>query len=297
VTDNAFPDGLVGVLVTDPASIPDEPPAESMYRHSSNLIPSLRELWDRREMIFTLAERDIRSSYKQATLGIAWALITPIAQLVIFSVVISHTVKFATGGVPYPVYLYAGILGWNFFSNSLGSGGNSMLANMPLLQKTHFPRACFPLSQLAEAAVYTTIALVPLGILFGIYGYAPRPETLWLPLLLAIELAFTAGVVLAFSALVIYVRDLVQVIGLLTQLGLLATPVIWPFSKIPHALQPLYSVLNPLGPVIDNIRRTMLLGHSPDWSMLGFGAVGALCYMVGGYIVFKRLEVSFADIA
>jgi len=248
-------------------------------------------------MIFTLAERDIRASYKQAFLGISWALLTPLAQLIIFTFVFTHALKFSTGGVPYPVYLYAGILSWNFFANSLGAGGNSMISNMPLLQKTHFPRACFPLSQLAEAAVYTTIALVPMGLLMAVYGYAPRAQIFWVPLLILVEIAFTAGVVLAFSALVIHVRDLVQVLGLLTQLGLLATPVIWPYSKIPHAIAPVYGVLNPLGPVIDNIRRTMLLGLSPDWSVLAAGIFGAVCYLVGGYVVFKRLEVSFADIA
>jgi len=136
-----------------------------------------------------------------------------------------------------------------------------------------------------------------LGIVFGIYGFAPKPATLWVPLILIVELAFTAGVVLAFSALVVHIRDLVQVIGLLTQLGLLATPVIWPFSKVPSAWQPVYGFFNPLGPVIDNVRRTMLLGHSPHWSVLGVAAVGALFYLVGGYALFKRLEVNFADIA
>jgi lipopolysaccharide transport system permease protein len=301
LSDTAIADPVPGLLVTNPADVPEEPPEELRYRHSSNLLPSLRELWARREMIFTLAERDVRASYKQATLGIAWALITPIAYLVIFTLVFTrftHSVKsLDIGNIPYAVYAYPGILCWTYFSTSLSSGGNSMLSNVALLQKTYFPRACFPLSQMVEAALYSVIAFIPLGIVFGIYGFAPKVETLWIPLFVVIELAFTMGVVLAFSALVVHVRDLVQVMGLLLQMGMLATPVIWPFSKVHGSLQILYGLFNPLGPVIDNVRRTMLYGLQPHWSVVLAGAIGAAGYLVFGYVVFKRLEVTFADIA
>ncbi len=300
MTDITF-DDRHRLVVTDPSSIPTEPPGHLVYRHSANLLPSVKELWGRREMVLTLAERDIRASYKQATLGVAWALVTPLAYLVIFTVVFTHFThavrSLDTGGIPYAVYAYPGILAWNYLANSLSSGGNSMLTNVALLQKTSFPRACFPLSQMVEAAVYTCIALVPLGILFGVYGIAPKIETVWVPLIVLIELAFSVGVVLALSALVVYVRDLVQVMGLLTQMGMLVTPVIWPFSKVPSAWQPLYGLLNPLGPVIDGIRRTMLLGYAPRWPALAAAAVGAVGYLVGGYAIFKRLEVGFADIS
>lgn len=300
MTDITFDEGD-RLVVTDPASLPSDPPADLAYRHRSNLLPSVKELWERRETILTLAERDIRASYKQATLGVAWALITPVAYLIIFTLVFTHFThavrSLDTGGLPYAVYAYPGILAWNYLANSVSSGGNSMLSNVALLQKTYFPRACFPLSQMVEAAAYTVIALIPLGIVFGIYGVAPKLETLWVPLIALVELTFAVGVVLALSALVVYVRDLVQVIGLLTQIGMLATPVIWPFSKVPAGWQPLYGVVNPLGPVIDSIRRTMLLGYAPHYGPLVAAAVGASVYLVAGYTIFKRLEVGFADIA
>jgi len=295
--ESAFLDAGGGVVVTDPTAVPDEPPLELVYRHRSNLIPSIRELWARRDLIATLAERDIRISYKQAALGVSWALLTPIAQLIVFTVIFTHVKSFHVGNVPYPLYAYAGILCWNYFSTSLTSGGNSMLANMPLLQKTSFPRACFPLSQMLESAFYTAIAWIPLVLLFAIYGYMPHVQILWTPVFVVVEVVFTMGVVLAFAALVVHVRDLVQVMGLLVQLGLLVTPVIWPFTKIPSAWQPVYSFVNPLGPVIDGFRRTMLLGAPPNWGLLAVGLAGGLCYLVAGYALFKRLEVSFADIA
>lgn len=278
-------------------AIADGPPPELYYRHRSAIVPALRSLWARREIIFTLAERDIRASYKQAVLGMGWALLTPVASLIIFTLIFSHVKSFQQKGVPYAIYAYAGILCWSYFSGSLNSGGNSMLANMPLLQKTHFPRECFPLSQMLEQTVYTVIAFLPLGILFAIKGFAPKRGIVWSPIFMLIEVAFAAGVVLALSALVIYARDLVQALGIFTQLGMFATPVIWPFSKVPAFWQPLYALVNPLGPVIDNVRRTMLLGQSPTWSLLAIAAVGAAGYLVVGYLIFKRLEATFADIA
>ncbi|HYA69454.1 MAG TPA: ABC transporter permease [Acidimicrobiales bacterium] len=295
--ENAFVDGSAELVVTDLSTVPDDPPPDLRYRHRTHLLPSVKELWARREMMVTLAERDIRSSYKQATLGIGWALLTPIAQLVIFTLIFTHVKSFQVKNVPYPLYAFAGIMAWNYFSSSLSSGGNSMLSNMPLVQKTYFPRACFPLSQMLEAGVYTAIGLLPLTLLFFIYGFAPHVQVLWwAPVFIVVELAFTAGVTLAFSAMVVHVRDLVQVMGLLTQLGLLATPVIWQFDRIPVAWQPVYSFFNPLGPVIDGLRRTMLEGRSPDLALMVVAAIGAALYLAGGYALFKRLEVSFADI-
>jgi ABC-2 type transport system permease protein/lipopolysaccharide transport system permease protein len=108
---------------------------------------------------------------------------------------------------------------------------------------------------------------------------------------------FAAGVVLGAAALLVHVRDLVQVLPVIVSLGLFATPVIWPFSRISHGFQALYSVFNPLGPIIDNIRRTVLFGQSPTWGLLGIATASALVYLVGGYAIFKRLEAELADIA
>ncbi len=177
-------------------------------------------------------------------------------------------------------------------------------------------------------ALNTVLSWVPLALMFVIFGRAPRLTTLWVPLFMIVEIVFAAGVALFISSVVIQMRDLVQVLPIITSLGLFLTPVIWPFSKIPtsyhiaggrhvhavvvnghvvHAahyvggitinLQMVYSFFNPLGPVIDNARRTMLLGLSPDWSVMAVGALGAILYLVFGYRTFKRLEVNFADIA
>jgi ABC-2 type transport system permease protein/lipopolysaccharide transport system permease protein len=195
---------------------------------------------------------------------------------------------------------------WGYFAGTLGSGGNAIVSNLNLLQKTHFPRELFPLSQALEAMLYTTIQLVPLAIIFAANGFTPKADLVWVPLFILIELVFAAGVMLAMAALVVYLRDLQQVMGIILSLGLFATPIIWPLSKLNHVsggpfhnvdFRPYYVALNPLGAVIDNVRRTVLLGLSPEWPLVALAAVMAGFYLALGYYLFKRLETGFADIS
>jgi lipopolysaccharide transport system permease protein len=316
------------LMLTDLSAIPDEPPKDILYTHKVRLRDAAKDLWAHREIIFTLSERDFRSQYKQAVLGVLWAVITPVATLLIFVIIFSKVKSFGSEGLPYALFSFVGILCWSFFSTALGNGGQALLSNKALLAKTQFPRECFPLETMGVSGINTVISWIPLAILFVRYGRAPALTTLWVPLFMVVEIAFAAGVALAISALVIQMRDLVQVLPIITSLGLFLTPVIWPYSKIPtnyrigghkvhhleyvnghlhhvsHVvggitvnLQIVYGFLNPLGPVIDNARRTMLLGLNPDWSVMGAATLGALLWLMVGYRIFKRFEVNFADIA
>ena len=323
------PDGGSDVIITDVSTIPDEPPEDIVYNHKSPFFQSLRTLWAHREIMFTLAERDFRVQYKQAALGVAWAVVTPVMTLAIFVVVFSHLQsKFPTEGIPYPLYAFVGILCWSFFAGTLGNGGSSLLSNKALLAKTQFPRECFPLETMLLQGLNTLISWIPLTILFVLFGRAPRLATVWVPLFMLIEVVFAAGVTLGVSSMIIQMRDLQQVLPIIISLGIFLTPVIWPFSKIPsdyhlwggtyvpgligpHGhqyaghwiggvsvnLQAVYGFFNPLGPVITSVRDTVLLGHNPSWWPLTTAAVGAFCYLILGYRIFKRLEVNFADIA
>jgi len=291
------PPGWDALYVPDSGAIPDEPAADLWYKHHARLIDSLRQLWASREILFTLAERDFRAQYKQATLGVMWALLTPVLTLVVLIIVFSRAKTFGTEHLPFALFAFVGILCWTFFAASLGTGGNSLLVNKALLSKTQFPRECFPLETMVVNAINTVLSWVPLAILFVVFGRAPAIATVWAPLFMLIEVVFAAGVVLAVSGLIIQMRDLVQVLPVLISVGLFVEPVVWPFYRIPKAIQPIYSFLNPIGPVIDNVRRTMLHGWPPNWGLVGIAALGALTYLIGGYKLFKRMEVQFADIA
>jgi ABC-type polysaccharide/polyol phosphate export permease len=321
-TTTSFGDTLVE---QDISSIPDEPPDELLYRHKARLLESVRNVWAHREIIYTLAERDFKAQYKQASLGILWAVIGPVATLILFVFVFSKIKSFGSEGQPYALFAFVGLLCWNFFSTSLGQGGQSLLNNKALMAKTQFPRECFPLETMGVQAINTTISWVPLALLFVIFGRAPRFTTVYVPMLMVIEIVFAAGVCLAISSIIVQMRDLMQVLPLITSLGLFATPVIWPFSKIPTSfhvagghhvivghhghlvhhlvggitinLQMVYGFFNPLGPIIDQARETMLIGQAPNFALVGIAALGAACYLALGYRIFKRLEENFADIA
>jgi ABC-type polysaccharide/polyol phosphate export permease len=295
-----------GLVIVDPASIPSGPPPESFYHHRVAVLPAIRAAWKRREIAFALAERDVRSGYKQQVLGMGWAVINPILSVLIFTIIFSHVKSFKVPGVPYVIYSYTGMVCWVYFAGAFSNGGGAMTGNINLLQKTNFPREIFPLAQMLEQVLYTTISLIPLAILLLVHHFVPHVQALWIPVFLPIELLFTAGLVLAMASAIVYVRDLTQVMGLILQFGLFATPIIWPLSELKHLtfgpfhhadMQPYYVVFNPLGAVMDSVRRTALQGLSPDWHLLGLAAVSACVYFFLGYRIFKRLETGFADIS
>lgn len=277
--------------------MPAAPPDHLLYHHQARLGESLRSLWDSRDIIYTLAERDIRAQYKQATLGLLWALIAPLAMLGIFTIIFSRTKVLGIPGIPYPIFAFIGILCWTFFSQAFGIGGTSLLVNHDLMSKTQFPRECFPLETILVTAVNSVLAWIPLALLFIFYRFVPYPTTVWVPLLILIEVLFTIGITLAVSALIIQMRDLAQVLPIIIQLGLFATPVIWQFQRVPERWRVVYGFFSPLGPVIDDTRRTMLLGLNPVPGPLLAAIAGTACYLALGYRLFKRYEVNFADIA
>ncbi|MGH3368671.1 MAG: ABC transporter permease [Nocardioidaceae bacterium] len=245
----------------------------------------------------TLSERELRARYKRATLGFAWAILTPLAMVVAFTLFLNRFARVPTGGVPYPLFAYVGLLPWSFFSSSIGSGGSSLLANGSLLNKVYCPREVFPISSVVVAAVDTVTASLALVVLFVRYGVGPTSSSVWVPVLLAVQLAFTVGLVLAFSVVVVYVRDVRHAMSLILQFGLFVTPVAYGIDKVPGSMRFWYALVNPLAPVIDGYRRTVLFGRPPQWELLAPGAFTAFVALIGGYILFKGLEGGLADVA
>jgi ABC-2 type transport system permease protein/lipopolysaccharide transport system permease protein len=298
-------DSIPPVTQTEPATsrgrppLPDEPRPEIWFRRRVGLVSSLRELWQYRELILTLAERDLRVRYKQAVLGLGWALLTPVLLLGAFNLVFTKVTHNSSGGVPYPLFAAVGLVPWSFFSSAFSRGGTSLTQNIPLLNKLYCPREVFPLSSIALAAADALAATLMLVVMFGIYTYAPHVETLWAPVLLLILVAFSAGVVMLVAGFVVYLRDLQQLLPMIVQFGLFVTPVGYAttsFVKGQTALV-LFSGLNPLAPVIDGLRRTILHGQAPQLGPTLAGALGATLALLIGLAVFKRLEAGIADIA
>ena len=273
------------------------PPPELRFRRRIGSLGAVRAVWRSRELVRTLAERELRARYKQALLGLAWALITPLALMVVFSLFFNRVARVDTGGVPYPLFSYLGLLPWTFFSTSVSQGGQSLIQNIPLLNKVSFPREVFPMASVTVAGLDSAVALVALGGLFAVYTFVPKATAVWVPVLLVVQVAFTLGVSLVVSAVVVYLRDLRHALPVLLQIGLFATPVAYGIDFIPGSMRILYVTLNPLAAVIDGYRRTVLLGTGPDWALLAPAMISSFAILVLGYLVFKRMEAGFADVA
>ncbi|MGH2784123.1 MAG: ABC transporter permease [Actinomycetota bacterium] len=277
--------------------VAESPPAGSRYRHYLRPFKALGQLWARRELVLALAERDLRARYKQANFGFAWSLITPIALMVVFSLFLKRIANIDTNNVPYPIFTYVGLLPWTLFSSSVSNGGQALIMNTPILKKVACPREVFPLATVVVATADMLFATVALVVLFLVYGFTPAATSYYLPLLFAVQFMFTIGMVLIVSSVMVYVRDLRHAIPLLLQVGLFATPVAYGMEMVPPSILGWYGYVNPLAPVIDGFRRTMLFNQPPDWSTFIPAAGSSFALLVLGYMLFKKLETGIADVA
>lgn len=256
-----------------------------------------RELWASRELVRALAERDLRARYKQAVLGFAWAVLTPLALCAIFTLVFHRAVKIETGSAPYALFAYVGLIVWQFFSNTMNQGALSLANNLSLLNKVYCPREVFPLATMLVASVDMVIGVGVLGVLFLAFWTPPAATTLWVLPLLLIQFAFTYGVALVLAVAVVYLRDVRHLLPIITQMGVFATPVAYPLAEIPRRLQEIYVGFNPLGAVIEGYRGALLYGDAPDVRLTLIAAASSLVFLVGGYLIFKKLETGIADVA
>jgi ABC-2 type transport system permease protein/lipopolysaccharide transport system permease protein len=275
----------------------EQPPAAQRYRRKLRLGRSLRELWAARELLWALTEREFQARYAQTLLGIGWALITPILLMGVFIVFVNRVINVNTHGAPYSLFVFLGLLPWTFFSSSVSRGGQILVLESSVLNKVRCPREVFPMSAIAVACYDFALSVLVLGALFIITGYDPHTTAIWAPLLFVVQIAFCTGFALGLSVIVVYVRDIAQAIPLLLQLGLFATPVAYDISAVPHRWQPLYAFINPLVGVIEGYRATILYGLEPPWRLVGPSTLSAFLVLVGGYLLFKRLESGIADVA
>jgi ABC-2 type transport system permease protein/lipopolysaccharide transport system permease protein len=275
----------------------EQPPAAQRYRRKLRLGRSLREFWAARELLWALTEREFQARYAQTLLGIGWALITPILLMGVFIVFVNRVINVNTHGAPYSLFVFLGLLPWTFFSSSVSRGGQILVLESSVLNKVRCPREVFPMSAIAVACYDFALSVLVLGALFIITGYDPHTTAIWAPLLFVVQIAFCTGFALGLSVIVVYVRDIAQAIPLLLQLGLFATPVAYDISAVPHRWQPLYAFINPLVGVIEGYRATILYGLEPPWRLVGPSTLSAFLVLVGGYLLFKRLESGIADVA
>ena len=255
-----------------------------------------KDLWRYRELFYFLAWRDILVRYKQTAIGIAWALIRPFLTMVVFTVVFGNLAKLPSEGVPYPILVFAAMLPWQFFANSLAECSNSLITNANLISKVYFPRLIVPTSAVIVSFVDFLISGMILLALMVWYNFVPNWRILTLPLFILIAFAAAIGAGLWLAALNVKYRDFRYIVPFIVQFGLYISPVGFTSSIVPERWRLLYS-MNPMVGVIDGFRWAILGGESKlDWPgfTLSMGLVALI--LASGIWYFRKTERTFADV-
>jgi lipopolysaccharide transport system permease protein len=253
-----------------------------------------RDVWRYRQLLGFLAWRDIKVRYKQAVLGIGWALLQPIITTVLFTFVFGRLANLPSGGVPYPLLVLAGLLPWQLFANGVTGAGGSLLSNANLVSKVYFPRLIIPLSALAVALIDFAVVAGLFGAVMLWAGVAPTGRWLWLPLytLLALLAALAAG--LWLTALTVRFRDFRFITPFLLQMGLFLTPIGFRTDNVPNWREVL--AINPLSAIVDGFRWCLLPGSAPPLVHgLAYSVTFIGFLLLGGVLFFRRTERTLAD--
>ncbi|MFP5270554.1 ABC transporter permease [Coleofasciculus sp.] len=255
-----------------------------------------KDLWRYRELFYFLAWRDILVRYKQTIIGIAWALIRPFLTMVVFTIVFGKLAKLPSEGVPYPILVFAAMLPWQFFSNSLSGCSNSLISNANLIAKVYFPRLIVPASSVIVSFVDFMISGMILLGLMAWYDFLPSWRILTLPFFIIIAFAASMGAGLWLAALNVKYRDFRYIVPFIVQFGLYISPVGFSSTIVPQEWRLVYS-LNPMVGVIDGFRWAILGGNARIYLpgfLLSLGLVFGV--LASGVWYFRKVERTFADV-
>jgi lipopolysaccharide transport system permease protein len=255
---------------------------------------SPRELWRYRDLALQIAARDVTIRYRQTLLGAAWAVLQPVAFMVVFSLFFGHLAGVSSNGLPYPLFSLAALVPWTFFATTILLGSDSLVANSALVSKIYFPRIFMPAGVIAAGLVDLAISLVILFVIVFAWGFVPSVAVLTLPLLILMTIATALGVSAALSALNVKFRDVKYAVPFVIQMWLFLTPVAYS-SALLHQPWRTISAINPMVGVVEGFRWATLGTGSPPWGLIGVSAAAAVVILVAGLAYFDRTERGFAD--
>jgi lipopolysaccharide transport system permease protein len=256
-----------------------------------------KELWRYRELIFFLTWRDIKVRYKQAVLGVAWAILQPLLTMVIFTVIFGNLLKVNTNSadIPYPLFSLTALLPWQLFASALQRSSVSLVGNSNLITKVYFPRLAIPLASVFAALVDFFVSFIVLLGVMIYYGFWPGWNTFWLIPMVLLTILTALAVGLWMSALNVQYRDIQHMVPFIIQAWMYASPIVYPLETIPEGIWRSLYGLNPMVGVIQGFRWVLIGGVRPDLTMLiSIGAVVIL--LISGLYYFRRMEKTFADI-
>lgn len=254
-----------------------------------------KELWESRELLYFLILREVSVRYKQTVLGVGWAILQPIFSMLVFTVIFGNFAKMPSDGIPYPLFVYAGLLPWMFFSNAVSGASQSLVNQQALLTKIYLPRLFVPSASIGSSIVDLGVSFVVFTVMMFIYGVKPGWGLLAFPFLVVMVAIAATGVGLTLAAITVTYRDFRYVVPFMVQAWMYLSPVIYPVSLVPRDWQWLLA-LNPLAGLIDAFRSS-LLGKPWNVSAVLISTATATLFLVYGLFYFRKTERRFADVA
>ena len=276
-----------------PPALPESPLVTIEPGRSAG-VSALRDLWHFRELLYFLVWRDLKVRYKQTALGVAWVVMQPLLTTVVFSVFLGLLARVPSDDAPYPVFVFAAMLPWTFFSGAVATSGNSLVGSSHLITKVYFPRVIIPMAAVGGRLVDFLVSFVVLALLMAFYRIAPTWNLLMLAPLVVLVTLLALAVGMWASASNVRYRDVAAILPVLVQLWMFASPVVYPVRIVPEEWRAVYS-LNPLVGVIAGFR-SAVLGQPFDWGALGFSAGVTAALLVVAALTFRRMEKHFADL-
>jgi lipopolysaccharide transport system permease protein len=256
---------------------------------------SIAELWRFRELLYFLAWRDVKVRYKQAALGVAWAVIQPLFTMIIFALFFGRLAGMPSEGIPYPLFSYCGLLPWTYFSGTLSQAGNSLISNSNLITKVYFPRALLPASSAVGGILDFLVGSGFLIIMMIYYRVKPGWSLLLAPLFVLDMVVLVFGVSMLLAAMNVRYRDVKYAIPFLIQIWLFVTPIIYPATFLPKRYQQVLA-LNPMAGIVEGFRACLFPGRPMDLMLVGTSTLVTLLVLVVGALYFRKTEQTFADI-
>ena len=255
----------------------------------------LLEIWRFRDLLLSLISRDLKLRYKQTALGIVWVVLQPLMAAGVFSFVFGSVAKLPSGGLPYFAFSYAGLLGWNLFSNVLTKVSSCLVGNAPIISRVYFPRLVLPLSNLGSVFVDFAVASIMMAALLIFYHIGPTSALLFFPIWTLLLTSASLGIGLVASSLMVSYRDVQYILPVFLQILLYASPVAYSVDAVPLNLRWIYN-LNPLTPSLEAMRSSLLGTTFPGALSLITSFTLASILLFVGLVFFKRMERTFADV-
>lgn len=282
-------------VAAEPIQLLDGPEYTTFKARPGWKLIDFRELSHYRDLFYFLVKREIQVRYKQTVMGGLWAILQPFLTMVVFTLFFGRLAKIPSDGVPYPIFSFAALVPWTYFSNALNSASMSLVTDQAFISKVYFPRVAIPAAPILGWLLDFFVALVVLFGMMAFYGLVPTAAVLLFPLLTLLMIFTASGVGMWFAALNVQYRDFRYVVPFAVQLWMFISPVVYPVSLVPERFKLLYG-LNPMAGVIEGFRSALLGTTNFPWALLAVSTMVSTLILVSGLAYFRKVERVFADV-